>query len=294
MTLGFFTGIPILQIALSAGSISEKIAVARLLRTICKTFKTTVDDKQGFGLSLLHSCPQINMISAIAQTLLRDHHWFKVHEWWKHDHQVIVLFDYSNSMNGKIADGQAPHLTHAVNILRQLHAHQQDRLRHQLIVYVFGNTFSRYSIYNRGELEGLVTNIETDQIPVDRNTARLRNLFGHLIQAMNSSDLSLELDLISDHEIEVLDVKASVHAFEEAPDTTENIRLNFMPTRQVPAVGPLIEGAQEAWGDLKRKKMIEMELTDPNNGKRQKLEPLDVEEELPIVNSPASPPLYDY
>lgn len=294
MTLGLFTGIPILEIALNAGSTKKKMAVAARLQVTCKAFKKIVDNNTEFGLPLLFSCRRINMISTYAQALITQMPWWNVYCAWRDEPQPIVLFDYSLSMDENMATGKPTHLSIAVERLQDLHTQQQDRLRHRLIVYVFGKTFLKYSITIQEDFEVLTSNIRTKQIPVERNKTCLQELFQHFMTSKNRKESRWEIDLISDQKLVEEDIKASIQAMDTASDTVKNIRLKFMPTNIAAGRRRSILAAQEEWSALKRKDRIEMELIDPQESKRQKLEPLVVEEELPVFNSPASPPLYDY
>lgn len=294
MTLGIFTGIPILEIALNAGSRKQKIAVATRLRATCQALKKIVDNNTAFGLPLLLTCRRINMISTYAKTLINQMPWWKVYIEWRNEHQPIVLFDYSSSMDDPIATGKSTHLSIAVGRLQDLHTQQQDRLRQRLIVYVFAKTFKKYSIKNREDLEVLISNIQTKQIPIDRNNTCLKELFQHFMTSKNRNELGWEISLISDQKLDEVDIKAAVQAMDTASDTVKNIQLKFMPTSRAARRRRSILAAQEEWSVLKRKGRVEMELIGTQESKRQKLEPLDVEEELPVVNSPASAPLYDY
>jgi hypothetical protein len=297
MTMNGLTGLDsalILRIATSPRLIQGKLTCVLNLRATCKSLQAVVDETVSFGLPFLKSIKRINLASSVCQDILRQFHWLSVYRTWVHTPPKIVLLDYSESMDKLAPPHSCTHLSIALDILKQLFVHQQDQLRTRLIVYVFGKDHQKYRIHKSVELESLITNITKDEVSVDRKSTSIQNMMKHLVESKNRNEKSLDIDLISDNDMNRQAIRDSLEALDDANERVSKITLNFIPTSQSNNTQTTIATAAVKWNESKRKDRLELHLTDAQSFKRQKIEvPAEVEELSPY-NSPTSSPFPDF
>lgn len=297
MTMPCLTGLDsalVLHIATSPTGYHEKLTCVLNLRATCKSLKDIVDNSDSFGRSFLKSFDRINLVSSVCKDIIGQFHWLEVYRAWRHTPPKIVLLDYSLSMDKPLSPHSPTHLSVALDILKQLFIKQQDQLRTRMIVYLFAENHQKYHIHDSLELEILINSITNNQVTIDRRATSIQKMMKHLAESKNRSEKSLDIDLISDNEMNHDAIRDSIDALENANDRMEKISLNFIATTQNNHTQTTIEAAAQKWSESKRKDRLELHLTDGQSFKRQKIEVDEEVVELPDYNSPTSSPFPDF
>lgn len=297
MTLNSLTGLDsalVLHIATSPRTVNEKLTLVLNLRATCKSLQGIVDASVSFGRPFLASLDRINLASSICQDIIRQFHWLEVYRAWVYTPQKIVLLDYSFSMDNPVAENSPKHLTVAIDILKKLFIQQQDQLRTRMIVYLFGDDNKKYHVHDSFDLEILINSIANNEVPVERKATSIQKMMKHLAESKNRKEKNLDIDLISDNDMNQDAVKDSIAALESANDRIAKISINFIPTIHSHHTESTLGAAAQKWFESKRKDRLELNLRDGQSLKRQKIEVVEEDNELPLYNSPTNNPFPDF